>query len=105
RYSDSIRPTRCTPIPYTTLFRSRSGIFTYRPYCDGCQACIPVRVKCEEFAPSRTQRRAWKRHGDLVAMVANLAFSDEHYALYLRDRKSTRLNSSHVKSSYAVYYL
>lgn len=62
----------------------RSGIFTYRPYCDGCQACIPVRVRCADFTPNRTQRRVWKRHGNLVAMVANLAFSDEHYALYLR---------------------
>ena len=62
----------------------RSGIFTYRPYCDGCHACIPVRVRAAEFKPSRGQRRAWARHSKLEATVANLSFCDEHYALYLR---------------------
>jgi arginine-tRNA-protein transferase len=62
----------------------RSGLFTYRPHCDGCQACIPVRVDTARFAPNRSQRRAWKRHGELNSFVAELAWSPEHYELYTR---------------------
>ena len=62
----------------------RSGMFTYRPYCDGCQACTPLRVVAGSFQPSRSQRRAWKRHHGLHVRVLKLGFVAEHYALYLR---------------------
>ena len=63
----------------------RSGQFTYRPRCAGCQRCVPVRVRALEFAPDRTQRKILNRlnaPGYLRISEHPLVFNKEHYALY-----------------------
>lgn len=72
----------------------RSGLFTYRPYCHECNACIPTRVDVEQFKPSRTQARTLKRHKDLRPLVAELTWSEEHYALYARYQQSRHPSAS-----------
>src|SRR5256885_13135736 len=74
------RPPRSTLFPYTTLFRSRS--------CDRARPrCSPRRL------PSQDSRRG--RHGGRAARRGAPP----------SDRKSTRLNSSHLVISYAVFCL
>ena len=58
-----------TPEVYGDLVQlgfRRSGAFAYRPYCDTCQACQPLRVPTNTFKPSRSQKRTWNRLSDAL---------------------------------------
>lgn len=71
---------------YAELVRSgfrRSGVFVYRPHCDDCRACTPVRIDTAGFTPNRSQRRARARNRQLVTLVTNPVYTCEHYELYL----------------------
>ena len=90
----AIPPHQIDTSVYGTLVHKgfrRSGQFTYRPRCDGCQRCVPVRVRALEFTPDRTQRKILNRlntPGDMQVSERPLAFDDEHYALYLAYQQS-----------------
>jgi len=62
----------------------RSGGIIYRPNCDHCRACVPVRIIIDEFAPNRNQRRTWKRHHQLATTRLELCYNPHHYELYRR---------------------
>ncbi len=72
-------------VAYSQLIRAgfrRSGQFTYRPQCENCRDCVPVRVRAGEFVSSRSQRRCLRRNFHLSARFLPLNFNDAHYALY-----------------------
>src|SRR5438045_7988172 len=77
------RPARSTLFPYTTLFRSRSFWNHFR--------FAPVMVPSRSTSVQKSPRKK--------ARVAPSLFPLEG------DRKSTRLNSSHLGISYAVFCL
>jgi len=62
----------------------RSGTYTYRPHCDNCHACVPLRVIARKFKPNRSQRRAWKQHAHLQATLHPLQDNAEYFDLYQR---------------------
>src|SRR5690349_22490711 len=86
------RPPRSTLFPYTTLFRSKVA----RLCCVRilCRRVWPAQAVFHLFARRCDSRSALRRH------------SQPHPASDgVKDRKSTRLNSSHVEISYAVFCL
>ncbi len=62
----------------------RSGDFSYRPYCEHCQACIPVRINTEKYKPNRSQRRCLANNQDVTMNLLEPIFDEEHFALYQR---------------------
>lgn len=76
---------------YDLLIRAgfrRSGDLVYRPDCQACRDCIPVRLRIAEFQPDRSQRRALKRHAPLESIELPLIYRDEHFALYQRYQRA-----------------
>lgn len=75
------------PYLYGALTRNgfrRSGSHLYRPHCDGCQACVPVRLPVAEFVWKRRFRRALSHNQDLDLRIARATYTPEYYGLYAR---------------------
>ncbi len=62
----------------------RSGDIVYRPHCNGCRACVAVRIPVDRFAPDRSQRRCLARNRDVDMRVCAAQRTDEQLALYRR---------------------
>src|SRR5438309_7555954 len=91
------RPPRSTLFPYTTLFRSSRVCVERRGRMD------QVLIRAEVGGPS-SGHLTWKRPYSIKGGIAD-SLDQRLLSFRLRDRKSTRLNSSHSSISYAVFCL
>ena len=91
---------------YTELAASgfrRSGDWVYRPACEGCSACVPVRLPVAEFEPNRAQRRTMKINADLVVVQRPAVFDRRHYRLYQRYLRARHADGQMSESSPEEY--
>lgn len=62
----------------------RSQNVVYRPSCDDCRACVPIRVEAMRFKPSASQKRLLKTHADLEVHACEPWSTEEQWALMKR---------------------
>ena len=60
----------------------RSQNIAYMPYCEGCHACVSVRILVDDFQPARTMRRTIERNRDLTARRVSAIPTSEQFSLF-----------------------
>ncbi|MFZ1775273.1 MAG: arginyltransferase [Rhizobiaceae bacterium] len=60
----------------------RSQNIAYRPACEGCRACVSVRILAGEFKMSKNMRRVVQRNDDLIGVEHAAEPSTEQYSLF-----------------------
>jgi arginine-tRNA-protein transferase len=60
----------------------RSQSIAYRPACEGCRACVSVRVVADEFQASRSMRRIFSRNSDIVSDMKVAVPTSEQYSIF-----------------------
>src|SRR5207302_5277702 len=99
------RPPSSTLFPYTTLFRSQYSLDLHCPFLKGDihEAFHFLGLGVPHIKDNLNEWSAWlKEERPQLAMTPLNLLVDPLKPNAIKDRKSTRLNSSHVKISYAV---
>lgn len=62
----------------------RSGEYVYRPGCTDCNACVPIRIRCKDFEPRRTDKRNLKQNQHFTVNYKPARYTDTYFDLYTR---------------------
>jgi leucyl-tRNA---protein transferase len=82
-------------------FRHFGEIF-FRPICDHCCSCIPIRVPVRKFTPSKSVRRLFNRAKHLTITLEHPVPHEEMFELYKQHKNRFKLQSPSAES-YEMY--
>src|SRR3712207_7141218 len=94
------RPPRSTLFPYTTLFRS---LQTGKDHWEVLMRARAIESQCWILAAASWGQ--YEERGAARSVYGHSLVADPWGHVVAKDRKSTRLNSSHANISYAVFCL
>ncbi len=80
----------------------RSGEQLYRPHCENCNACQSLRILCNEFELSRSQKRVINKNKDLDISV-RFDEHDDYFSLYERYINSQHSDGSMYPANFEQY--
>jgi len=93
------------------------GMYYFRPVCNGCEECIPIRLRTAELNYSKSMKRALRRCAEITVRFNELEYSDAIYEIYKKhsevrfgkvSSESDFLHSFYTQSCPAIqseYYL
>lgn len=62
------------------------GEYYFRPRCHECHECVPLRLRADEFQPTRAQKRALKSCSQVEIRVGPPNYTDKKFELYLQHK-------------------
>lgn len=86
----------------TVGFR-RSGNNIYRPHCEQCNLCVPVRLNVKKYIASKQQKRCWNKNTDIITISHPAQYNEDHFQLYSRYLSSRHPNSGMDPLSKSAY--
>lgn len=82
----------------------RFGLYFFRPRCEGCAACLPVRVSARELAATKSQRRVIRKNSQTRIKLRTLEYRDELFEIYRRHSRRFDEEERDARSFRETYF-
>lgn len=81
----------------------RSQTIAYKPVCEGCAACVSIRIRAQEFKLKRSWRRIMNKNKDIAVQVEPLGATLESYDLLRSYLYARHADGGMVDMSYGEF--